>query len=367
MARYVLSDDPVMARRVRDILLREGEICPPEQVLTLDQVDQMARAHPGLVVLVLAPDPERALGVLDRVQQYRPDHILAVGPGGDSRLLLRALHAGTSDFVDEADLEADLRASLARLRAAGGERNKVGKVIALLGLGCGSGSSTLAVNLAVALARKEHTPLLIDLRFPLGDLAALLDLKPTHSVGELCQNAARMDRSMLERTLETHDSGVKLLAAPSSFADRAPGTAEGVREILHLARRMFSHVLVDVDPSLGPEQQEVLSGADVVFVVLHLQFTCLRKACRTLDYLERVGVPRERIRVVVNRHGQDSEVPVAKAEKVLGLPIGHYVPDDPRSINKAANDGVPVVLASPHAHASRSLVALAASLNGKAP
>jgi pilus assembly protein CpaE len=362
---FILSDDPALTQQVRDALLREGETCPPEQVLFLDQADRLARTPAGLVLLVLGSQPERALYVLERLQDQGSMRVLAVGPAGDSRLLLRVIRAGASDFVDEANLQADLRACLARLQLTHGERGKSSKVVAVFGPSGGSGASTLAVNLSVALAQKKHQLLLVDLRLPLGDLAALLDLKPTHSLAELCPHADRLDHSMLERTLVSHESGVKLLAAPLSHADSAHVTADGVREIIRLARRLFSFVIVDVDHSLGPEQLEALTAADVIVLVLHLQFICVRRTCQTLDFLERLGVSRERIRVVVNRYGDAREVPTAKAEKVLGLAINHYIPDDPRSVNQSGNDGLPVVLASPRARVSRSLIDLATSLNGK--
>jgi pilus assembly protein CpaE len=71
------------------------------------------------------------------------------------------------------------------------------------------------------------------------------------------------------------------------------------------------------------------------------------------------------VRVVVNRYGQPKEVPSAKAEEVLGLKIFHYVPDDPKAINRANNNGVPVVREAPSARVSKSVARLAMSVNGR--
>jgi Flp pilus assembly CpaE family ATPase len=68
----------------------------------------------------------------------------------------------------------------------------------------------------------------------------------------------------------------------------------------------------------------------------------------------------------VNRYGRAQEIPAAKAEEALGLKIAHFVPDDPKSVNRANNNGVPVVRESPSARVSRSLAQLAASVNGRA-
>src|SRR5262249_33777989 len=110
---------------------------------------------------------------------------------------------------------------------------------------------------------------------------------------------------------------------------------------------------------------EVLLAADVILLVIHLHFACLRNARRALDHLEQLGVRPGRVRVVVNRHGSPKEVPAAMAEQALRLPIAHYVPDDPAVVNRANDNGSPVVLESPRAQVARSLAELASGLNGR--
>ena len=181
----------------------------------------------------------------------------------------------------------------------------------------------------------------MDLKLEAGDLAALLDLKPTHSLADLCQNAARLDRVLFERSLTRHASGVHLLAPPERLADVVHVRPEGVRQVLALARAVFPYVVVDLDHSFRDDQTKVLHQADIILLVLRLDFASLRNARRTLDHLEQMGIPRDRLRLVVNRHGQPKEVPAAKAEEALGVKIFHFVPDDPKTVNRANNNGVP--------------------------
>ena len=280
-------------------------------------------------------------------------------------MVLRTLRAGASDYVDDGELEVELRSALGRLRTDVSAQAEPARTIAVLAPSGGSGSSTLAVNVATHLAKEHQTALLLDLKLQAGDLTALLDLKPTHTLADLCQNAAHMDRTMLERSLVRHGSGVHLLASPRTFGDVALVSPDGVRQALNLGRMLFPYVVIDLDHSFGPEQVQALRLADVVLLVLRLDFTCLRNTQRTLDHLEQLGVARDRVRVVVNRYGQAKEVPAAKAEEALGVKIFHYVPDDPKTVNRANNNGVPVLLESPSAKVSRSLAKLAHSVNGR--
>ncbi|MBI1914725.1 MAG: AAA family ATPase [Planctomycetes bacterium] len=366
MRACIVSDHEATTTQVREVLLREGLDCPVADLFSLDLApDRLAQGHPELIIVILAPDPERALGVVSQLHLLTPAPMLAVGPTHDSRLVLRTLRAGAADYADDSDLEDELRTVLGRLRTELPAQAEPARTIAVLAPSGGSGSSTLSVNVATVLAKDHKSVLLLDLKLQSGDLAALLDLKPTHTLAELCQNAARMDRIMLERSLVRHGSGVHLLAPPRSLADVGLVTADGVRQALNLARGLFPYVVIDLDHSFGPEQLQALRLADVVLVVLRLDFTCLRNTQRTLDYLEQLGIGRDRIRVVVNRYGQAKEVPAAKAEEALGTKIFHYVPEDAKTVNRANNNGVPIVLESPWAKVSRSLSKLAQSVNGR--
>jgi pilus assembly protein CpaE len=180
-------------------------------------------------------------------------------------------------------------------------------------------------------------------------------------------NVSRLDRALFERSLVRHTSGVSLLAPPRHYDDIARITAEGVHQVVALARSAFPYVLADLDNSFGPEQVEVLRQADLVLLVIRLDFVSLRNTRRVLEHLERLGIDRGSIRVVVNRYGQPKEVPASKAEEALGLKVFHYVPDDPKAVNRANNLGVPVVLEAPRAAVSRSVAKLAQGVNGRLP
>jgi pilus assembly protein CpaE len=367
MQAFLVSDQESQSIKVRQLLLRTGADCPAARVLSLD----LAAAHltmerPDLVVIVLSPDPEKALNVLAEVRAVAPARVLAIGPASDPKLIRRAYQLGASDYVDEFELETELVGALSRLKGEASLPAETGRTIAVLGPSGGCGASTLAVNVATVLAKHHKKALLFDLKLEAGDLAALLDVRPTYTLADLCQNASRLDRVMFERSLAQHESGVHLLAPPRNIADTRYITPEGVRQALSLGRALFPYVILDLDHSFRDEQVQSLRQADLVLLVLRLDFTALRNTQRTLDYLGQIGIARDRVRLVVNRYGQPKEVPAAKAEEALGVKIFHYVPDDPKTVNRANNNGVPVVLESPSAKVSKSVSQLAVSINGRA-
>jgi len=364
MQASIISDHETIGDRVRQVLLFGGHACPASHLVPVERAAQhLAQVNPQVVVLVLSPDPERALATLEKLRDKGQRRVLVVGPAS-SKLVLQCLRGGADDYVEEAELEAELDVALKRQKNENSGPAEAGRTIAVLAPSGGSGSSTLAANVATVLAKEHKQVALIDLKLESGDLAALLDLKPTYTLADLSQNVARMDKTMFERSLVRHASGVHLLAPPRHFADIASVTPEGVRQAIDLARDVFPYVVVDLDHSFRAVQLEALRRADIVLLVLRLDFASLRNARRTLDHLEPLGVDRERVRLVVNRYGQPKEVPAAKAEEALGVKIFHYVPDDPKAVNRANNNGVPVVLEAPSTRVSRSVTRLAISVNG---
>jgi pilus assembly protein CpaE len=366
MQAFLVTDHDALGAKLRQVLIRHGHDCPTSHVTTLDLATaQLTLERPDLVVVVLSPTPERALGVLAELRSMLPSRILAVGPVEDSRLIRRAYQLGASDYIDEIDLEPEVEAALGRVQAGDSSQGESGHAVVVLGPSGGCGASTLAANIATVFAKAHKRSLLIDLKLEAGDLAALLDVRPTYTLADLCQNVARLDRAIFERCLVQHDSGVHLLSPPRNIADCRYVTAEGIRQALALGRNLFPYVVIDLDHSFREEQVATLRQADQVLLVLRLDFTSLRNAQRTLDYLGQVGVSGERVRLVVNRFGQPKEVPAAKAEEALGLKIAHFIPDDPKTINRANNNGVPVVIEAPSAKVSRSVTQLAQAVNGK--
>ena len=382
MRCFVGSDESAIASQVRELFVELGHACPSTHVQPLDRVwaslgkgaaetplpDPSGPRPPGpessairtaaeveIVVVVLAPDPERALAAVRNNRRQSSARILLVGPTADTKLVLRGLREGANEFLDQADLKTELPAALQRLSAV----SPKGRVIVAISASGGCGCSTIAANLAVALAGAHGSSAILDLNLEAGDLVTLLDLKPTYSIAELCQNVRRLDASLLEGCLVRHSSGVQLLAAPTRIADCVYVTQEGIGEALSLVAHRFPFVIVDLGDSFRGDRRSLLLDADLILLVLRLDFTCLRNTRAALEYLRDLGIANDRVQLVANRFGQPNEIAAAAAEEALGLKLTHFVPEDSKMVNRATNNGVPVLLQSPTAKVSRRIAELA--------
>lgn len=361
----MVSDHDASAQAVRQALIGGGIDCPADHILSPEgAISRLVKTQPDLVVAVLGPHRERVLDAIPKLGVKPPSRMIVVGPATDPKMVLRVLRGGADEYVDESDLDTELAAALSRCLSASG-LDQSGKLIAILSPSGGCGSSTVAVNIATSLAQQHKEVALLDMKLESGDLAALLDLKPGHTLADLCQNVTRLDRALFDRVLTRHENGVHLLAAPRQLVDVPSVTADGISQAVALARATYPYVIVDLEHAFRDEQMAVLKAADVILVVLRLEFAALRNTHKALEHLERSGVAKDRFRLVVNRYGQPKEVPAAKAEEALGRKIDCYLPDDPKTVIRANNNGVPVVVEAPAAKVSKGLMKLASDVNGR--
>lgn len=387
MRIYVASDDPGLSYQLREQLLRLGQDCPSGHVVTLERAvpalhaandPEPALAAPGnrgpaeadaapprgplLVFVVLPPAIERALDTVREIRRrIQPQHLFVVGPTADSKVLLRAIREGAQEYLDHSDLAQELAAAIERLKQDVAARRRA-KTILVLSPSGGAGCSTVAVNTAALLARQEGGAILLDLNPEFGDLAALLDLKPLHTVADLCRNTTRMDRSVFEKTLVQHESGLRLLAAPLQIADAGYVSWEGVQPAFSMAADLAAYVIADVSHHYLDVMAPALAQADQILLVLRLDYTSLRNTRRVLEHFEQQSIARNRIRIVANGYGRYGELSAADAQTALGATIAHFILHDPKNVNRANNQGTPVVQYAPSAKISRHLNELALAL-----
>ena len=369
MRAIVASDDQAMAQRVRAVLVEQGAECPVGHLVPLDSAaDRTGLLHPELLVFVMSSDWKAGLSALRESRNTAPRiRVLVLGPATDPKRILETLKQGADEFLDRDSAESELNGAIERFRSVcqqKADNPHGGRVIAVASPCGGCGASVLAVSISTVLAQEHGQCGLIDLRLGVADLASMLDIRPTRSLADLCDHVARLDQSLFEQFLTRHSSGVHLLAAPIQ-ADEVPRvSAKGVRRALALARSRFPYVLADLGSALAAEQIEVLWQADVVMLVVRMDYTAIRNARRMIDSLTELGIGRDRLRVVVNGYGQRKELNIKQIEAALGTKVIHSVPYDAAAVHLAVNGGVPVVLKCRFSKIAKNLRTLAHSVNG---
>jgi pilus assembly protein CpaE len=365
MRIVVAGDKETSTDELRHWLL-ENNLCSDVRFLSLDTVaDRAAELRPRGVILCLPEKPERALPLIRDIQETLQARILVIGPTAEAKLILRILKEGAFRYIDQDDFKTELVATLQNFHEDSPSDRQLGRLITVIGAGGGNGVSTLAANVAAGLAQTHGQVGLLDLHVTSGDLASLLDLQPVHTLADFCRNVGRMDREMFSRCLTKHVTGVHLLAAPNSYHESSAITSRGVRKALGMARSRFDYVVADVDATFQPEQAPALVQADIVLLVMRLDYASVRQSQQLLDYFDELELERQRIHITVSRYGRPKELRWGQVKQVLEAEARYFVPDDTARINRAANRGNLVILDSPRSTVSRRFMEISHCVNGK--
>jgi pilus assembly protein CpaE len=363
--QWILAcDSHETCQAVSTAISNSGSGATLQRCASTDAASQVAQRQPDLVLLASDESIESQLPWIREIVEVAGCDVLLIGHASNARIVLQVLDAGVSRFVDRDELEVSLPAALQALAKQPGKPTSRGHIICVAGAGSGSGASTVVANLAVAMNHSPAGAIAVDLRLEAGDLASLLDVQARYSIANFCDLQDRMDANMFDSCLATHQTGAQLLAAPPRLSEVAKVTPRGVRRALCMARQRSSYVIVDLGQPHRPEHAQALYLAETVLIVMCLDFTALRKTQGMLDYLEQLNIPRERVKLVVNRRGRPGELRVAEIQSALGMTATFLLPEDRRRILSANNQGTPVVEMKPRCRISRSLFEVARSING---
>ena len=317
--------------------------------LPLTSTDPMIRRlqdeHPDVVVLdIPLSDPQSALRAIEVLHQEVPrTAVFAVGSLTQPQIIVTAMRSGAREFLERPLTTNTLLEAFVRLTASqkGAQRSTVrGKVFAVVNAKGGSGATTIAVNLALALQSTNGQTALADLA-PLGHAALHLNLRPSFTAYDAIRNLHRLDSSLLESFTTRHAGGLQLLAGASAPSEAQPTPAEFAR-LFDLLSAYFQFVVVDLSSRMDTVTRLICELSETVMVVAGTDVASLWSAARIQQFLgENNG--RDRLRLVLNRFRkipgfQESEVEAASGLKLLWKVPNHYP-----AASGAIDRGVPLM------------------------
>ena len=222
----------------------------------------------------------------------------------------------------------------------------------------GSGATTVAVNIAIALQHTHDKVVLVDLA-PIGHAALHLNVRSSFGVLDALQNLHRMDGSLLQGFMSSHKSGLHLLAGPRQPLAAAPTAAELAR-LFDLLVSHYRYVVVDCSSRMDHTARQLCDLSNAVLLVTQTDVVSLWSTGRVQAFLEET-VGRERLRLVLNRYKTIPGFAEEDVEKASKCKILWKVSINYQLVGPAIDKGAPVALHDSQ-EVSRSFIALAALL-----
>jgi pilus assembly protein CpaE len=317
-----------------------------------------------LLVVVCNGYSDRALFLVDAAAKQRPDRpvvILSEAPANG--FVRRLFEAGADDIVVLPEtperVHFTLQKAVARKQgSAVATGAAVGPMICVLGPKGGSGKTVTSTNLAVGLARVGYTSVLVDLDLQFGDAGLALGLAPDRTIYDLAKSGGSMDAEKIKAYLVTHESGAKVLLAPTRPDHATVVSVDFLRDLYATLRRSFDYVVVDTPPGFTPEVIASIDSSSHLCLVGMLDSLSLKNTKLALETLDLMGYDRERVSLVLNR--ADSRVGIERDDvaAVLGRQPDIAIPSD-REIARSVNEGTPIVQSHERSEAAQAFQLLA--------
>jgi pilus assembly protein CpaE len=333
-------------------------------------IEIVQQTQPDVAIINLDSDESKVFNLIENLTKSASAcKVMVVSQRIEGQLILRAIRAGACEYLTSPLQISELVAALDRVASGAQGSGRGGSshsLIAVAGSSGGIGTTSLAVNLAVALAQnKDRNVALIDLDLALGDADVFLDLIPEYTLIDVARNVSRLDLSLMRKSLIRHETGVYLLPRPVQVDQIARITQDDFSKMLGLLKASFSHLVFDLSKTYGPLDLLAMQAATDLVLVTQLDLPCLRNVVRLLASFESQPGLLEKVKIVVNRSGLDkSHISFEKAEETLDREIFWRIPNNYAAVAECRNNGVPLIQHAPRAAITLSINELAEKLVG---
>jgi len=307
-------------------------------------------ASTDVVIVDVRGDASAAMASIERYRGAASGAtIFAVADANDPNLILQSMRAGANEFFawppDDEAFHGAIRRTAARRESSQGARPGATTLV-FFGAKGGAGTTTIAVNCGVELARlSKRSTVVVDLKPGLGEVALFLGVRPRFSIIDAIDNLHRLDREFLKELVMTHKSGLEVIAGSDQFDRPGAADAGAIEELFRLLARQYEFIVVDAGSQINSCSVAALYTADQMFLVANPDVPSVRNAQKLLDRVRQLGACGERVRFVLNRAAEPFPIPPKQIENAVGHPIHTTFLSDYKTVSTALNSGVPLTLA----------------------
>ncbi|HNP69668.1 MAG TPA: AAA family ATPase [Kouleothrix sp.] len=343
-------------------------------------LDLVRQTNPALVIV--DRDFEQAEACVRQIFTTMPTTIcIAIVPKPDVAALRRLVAAGARDVLVRAAFEYnELLESVRSLVAAEQDRrtraqagpgegrsSSRGRLVVVFSPKGGSGTTTIATNLAVALRQMgAGRVVLADFSFQFGDVGVQLNIWSKYTIQDLLPRVDEIDDAMLAPVLQQHSSGIQVLLAPTTPDGAGEVTVDQLNVVLDRLLERNSYVVVDTWSFLDDVAGTLLRRADEVLVVATPEVPALRSVKQFLEFIRQQGLISGRLTLVLNRFPSVNNIWLEDVQQHLRHQVGANIPSEGRLITHSINRGVPIVISHPQSWVGQCMIKLAAHIAGDA-
>jgi len=330
--------------------------------------------EPAIVIVSVEEPLTRSLSTIQALMRGNPSWtVVGLVNQFDREVFRRTVLAGARDVLLRNSSASDLHDSLIQAHnadtlrvttAAHDPTAPTGSIVAVFGVKGGVGKTTLATNLAVALAQESSASVaLVDLDVPFGDVALMLDMHPEQDILDALADGVVDDLERLQKLLVRSQHGVHVLSAPLAPDDAGALDSRKVGQLLKRLAALHQFVLVDTPVGLTELTAAALDVSELALLVTTPEIAALRRTHACLRLLQGLEFSTSKLQLVLNRIESKTRVSSSEAIEALGHPVAWRVANDYAAMQSSAI-GSPVVLQQPKSRLSKDIRLIARQLTG---
>jgi pilus assembly protein CpaE len=338
----------------------------------LDQdtvLEQLGNSGPDICLVDFDKDRRTAAIIAERIHTALPETaVFAVSAQTQPEVILEAMRSGCGEYLVKPIDREQLIKAVARIgsRRRDKQEQSRGQVLAFMGAKGGCGTTTLVTQFGALLSSSlSRNTLLVDLHPDFGDAALYLKLTKTgFHLFDLLENTERLDDDFLQSFIMKHSSGLQLIPAPEGSVAHRDLAGGAISHTLGFLRQRYDFILADLPPSLNAENLAVINDCDQLYLITVAEVSAIRNVVRQLEYFAEKDVPKDKIRVVLNRQDKKNVLSDVQIERALQQKIYWRVPNHYPQVVKTIHEGDPIAQLST-SEVTRSLEAWADSIGRK--
>ena len=274
--------------------------------------------------------------------------IFAIASSAQPEQILQAMRAGANEYLGwplDDSFSAAIHRAAERARPKDGTRSST--VLSFFGVKGGAGTTTIAVNSAIEIARTSKKPtLIIDLHQFTGEVALFLGVRPRFTLADALDNLHRLDTEFLRELVVKHKTGLDILAGGEQADRPGPQDAPLFEQLLQTLSRSYDYIVIDAGLVTGSCADIAVFAADSIYLVANPDIASVRNAHRVIEKLGQLGAGRERLRILLNRASDQHDIGQKQIESTLGISVFSVFASDYSTVSGALNSGVPLTLSN---------------------
>ena len=343
-----------------------------------EAIDISNQVKPDVIIMDINMPDMDGITATETIRRKLPYvQIVILSVQNDPNYMRRAMQAGVRDFLTKPPSIEDLTAAVRRAgKMAQDEkaqtptstgpstpltsRRGTGKIISIYSPKGGTGCTTIATNLAIAMNSEANPTVLLEANLLYGDVAVLLNEQVKNSVYDLTPRVDELDAEVVHNVAVKHSaSGLHVLPAPPKAEWANEITAEQFSKLLDYLRDVYAFIIVDTAPYLTEVVQAALEISDTIVLITTQDIPSIKNCGSFLSLSDASGIKRNRILFIMNRYDKRNNVSPERVGETLRQPIQITIPMDEKVVHYSITRGMPFILDNKNQPVSKGIFELA--------